>query len=142
MFNEEISNDFQKFAELFLYQIGNEVSLNGLFWVIDDFVGVYYLNHIVPGVDAQVHYSFFDGCQNGRQDLTKKMISYVFERYDFNRLSVSIPCYAVDATPKFVENLGFKYEGKKRKLARYNGDWFDVKLYGLLKENHLNGNAD
>jgi RimJ/RimL family protein N-acetyltransferase len=142
LFSEEISGDFKKFLELFLYQIGTEISVNGLFWVIDDFVGVYYLNHIVVGVDAQVHYSFFDGAQNGREELTKKMLAHVFEKYNFNRLSCAVPCYASPSTANFVERLGFKFEGKKRKSAFYNNEWFDVRLYGLLKENHLNGNAN
>jgi RimJ/RimL family protein N-acetyltransferase len=114
LFNEEVNGDFKKFVELFLYQISNEVSINGTFWVIDDFVGIYYLNHIVPEVDAQVHYSFFDSVQNGREELTKKMLSYVFNRYNFHRLSVNIPCFAHDPTFNFVERLGFKFEGKRR----------------------------
>lgn len=142
LFNEEVGTDFTKFLELFLYQINNEVSVNGLFWVIDDFVGVYYLNHIVPGFDAQVHYAFFDGVQSGREDLTKKMLHYVFERYGFNRLSANIPCFVNVSTINFVERLGFQFEGKRRKAARYKNDWFDVRLYGLLRENLLNGNAD
>lgn len=142
LFNEEVGDDFKKFLELFLYQINNEVSVNGLFWVIDDFVGVYYLNHIVPGFDAQVHYAFFDGVQSGREDLTKKMLHYVFERYGFNRLSANIPCFANISTVNFVERLGFHFEGKRRKAAKYKNEWFDVRLYGLLRENLLNGNAD
>lgn len=142
LFNEEVSNDFKKFVEMFLRQVGDQFTMDGLFWVIDDFVGVYYLNHIVPEVDAQVHYSFFDGVQNGREELTKEMITYVFNRYEFHRLSVNIPCFANDPTFNFVERLGFKFEGKKRKAAKFNGDWFDVKMYGLLRENHLNGHSD
>lgn len=140
LFNEEFGGDFKKFAEIFLTQVGNSVTLNGLFWVIDDFVGVYYLTHIVPELDAQVHYSFFDGRQNGREELTKEMLSYVFNRYNFHRLTARIPCFAHDTTFRFVERVGFKYEGTTREGAFYKNQRFNVKQFGLLKEEHLNGN--
>lgn len=141
LFSEEIAGDFKKFCEVFLVQVGNDVSVNGLFWVIDDFVGIYYLTHIVPEVDAQVHYSFFDGRQNGREDLTKEMLKYVFNKYNFHRLSAKIPCFAHETTFRFVERLGFQYEGTIKQGIQFKNDWFNIKIFGLLKENHLNGKS-
>ena len=141
LFNEEVGDDFKKFTELFLVQVGNEVTLNGLFWVVDDFLGVYYMNHIVPGFDAQVHYAFFDGVQSGREDLTRTMLQYVFHKYKFHRLSVQVPCFASKSTHNFVARLGFKYEGKKKEASFKDNTWFDITLYGMLPE-YLNGNAN
>src|SRR4051794_11016225 len=60
LMNDEINGDFKKFVEVFISMDHNVPKANGLVWVIDDFVGVFYMTHITA-VDALVHYSFFDG---------------------------------------------------------------------------------
>lgn len=105
----------------------------GLFWVIDDFVGVFYMTRIEVGKDALVHYSFFDRRHKGRHRLVYEMLKYVFKRYEFNRLSVEIPMYVTEHTFKFVERIGFRVEGRKRKAALFDNALFDVKLFGLLR---------
>lgn len=118
-----------------------ELVPNGIFYVIDDFVGVYYVTDIIAGVDATVHYSFFDKKYQGRIGITKELIKYGFDEFGFQRLTVEIPMYVAhrgtkrDDSPvfKFVEDLGFKFEGRKRKCVFYKNEWFDKKLFGLLK---------
>lgn len=122
----------EKFAELFLDEgPGGLLRAKGLFWVVDDFVGVFYLTNIYVGVDAMVHYAFFDRCHNGREKLVRKMINYVFREYKFHRLSAELPAYAKDSG-KFAEEMGFKLEGRKRSARWYKGEWFDVNLYGII----------
>ena len=138
-----IVSDKATFLEYFLGLEGERLMPKGIFFVLDDFVGVYYMTHIIPGIDAEVHYSFFDRRHHGRLDITKLMLKYVFENYGFERLSVEIPMYTAAHNGKkdnkyinafqFVERLGFKYEGRKRKAIKYKDEWFDVKLFGLLK---------
>jgi RimJ/RimL family protein N-acetyltransferase len=111
--------------------------LYGPIWVIDDFVGVFTLTDMTPS-DAIAHFTFLDRRFKGRLNLTKEMIKYVFETYGFNRLTVQVPLYVGNTTVKFVNELGFGYEGKKRKAALYKGNWFDVRCYGILKEEVLN----
>lgn len=138
LFDSEINDDFAKFCRLFLQEGPNGVESKGLFWVVDDFVGVIYMNRIVVGVDALVHYTFFDRRHRGRHELIREMIRYGFRKYNFRRLSVEVPMYAQRATQQFVLHLGFIEEGRKRKLAWHNDDWFDVKLFSILKEEALN----
>lgn len=148
LYGRQILGDPQKFMDMFFGVTGNgDPYLNGLFWVVDpaEFLGVFYLNNIeydrdVP-VDAQVHYTFFDRRQRGRKELVLAMLRYVFNKYKFRRLSVQIPLYTKAHTRHFVLDLGFSYEGKKRKAAYYNDDWFDINLYGLLRED-LDGNQN
>lgn len=138
VFTDEIKGDFQKFCELFLSsdeETGKIVS-HGLFWVVDDFVGIYNLTHITE-FDAVAHYTFFDRRQTGRQELTREMLRYVFKRFGFRRLSTEVPKYVNKHTVGFVEEVGFKYEGCKRKAAHYKGDWFDVRQFGILREEIL-----
>lgn len=136
LFNEEIRGDFHRFCEVFLELDSNgEARTKGLFWHVDDFVGVYYMNDIVINLEATVHFSFFDRRLRGRVGLTKRMLKLVFDTYNFKRLNVTIPVYASVATNFFVEKLlGFKYEGTKRLCVPFGGKLFSLKMYGLLKD--------
>lgn len=132
LFDAEVS-DFQQFCELLMSRDGGDnLSAHGLFWKIDDFVGVYYMTNIAAH-DAQIHYSFFDRRQRGRQQLTRMIIKYVFEQYGFRRLSAEIP-YAAKGTFQFVEQVGLKHEGRKRKSILFDNEWFDARCYGILRE--------
>jgi len=138
LFGEEINSDFKKFLEVVM-RVGPEgIEPTGLFWVVDDFVGMFYMTHIIPGEQADAHYSFFDRRHKGRLRLVKEMLKYAFRHYEFVRINVWIPVYATEQAFKFVSELGFKDEGKKRKAARYKGKHFDVVLFGLLREEALN----
>lgn len=137
LFSEEVKQDQKNFLRLFLYEGPNGPETKGLFFIVDDFVGSFYMNKIVPGVDASVHYSFFDRRQKGRVRLVREMLRYAFNQYGFRRLSVEIPMYATYNTMKFVEEIGFIKEGRKRKAVRFHGDWFDVNEYGILREEVL-----
>lgn len=141
LFTEEINNDFKRFLDLFIDggPDGMTPTPKGLFWVVDDFVGMFYMTNIVPGIDAHVHYTFFDRKQAGRDRLVKAMLRYCFQRYDFHRFTVELPFFAYRGTFPFVESVGFKKEGRKRKAANFNGEWFDVNIYGILKEDILTG---
>lgn len=135
--------DEKDFMNILMYDApDNTVEARGLFWVIDDFVGVFYLTDIKPMIDAKVHYSFFDRRQKGRSDLVRKMLEYAFNRYKFRRLSAEIPMHASRSVFNFAESVGFRAEGRKRKAVQYKDDWFDVKMFGILSEEVLNGNGD
>lgn len=137
IFSEEVNGDYKKFLELFLSMDGdNHLRAHGLFWLVDDFVGIFYMTHITE-LDAQCHFTFFDRRLKGREELTRKIIRFVFEKFGFRRMNVEIPKYASKHTFGFTLALGFVKEGEKRKAARYKDDWFDVVCFGLLREEAL-----
>lgn len=137
LFGEEINSDFQRFLEVVIRMGPEGIEPTGLFWVVDDFVGMFYLTHIIPEQQADVHYSFFDRRHKGRITLVREMLKFAFKRYGFVRVNAWIPVYATEQAFKFVAQLGFKDEGKKRKAAFYKGKYFDVVLFGLLREEAL-----
>lgn len=139
VFGEEIKNNYKKFCELFLSQDGDTVRAHGLFWVIDNFVGVYYMTHITQ-VSAQVHYTFFDRRHYGREELTKEMLRYAFRRFGFWRVDTEVPHYVSSNTHGFVAALGFKKVGRKRKAVEFKGERHDVFTYDLVREDILDGN--
>lgn len=139
LFNEEIRGDFKKFVEVFLRQHGETIEANGLFWVIDDFVGMFYMTNIIPMVDADVHYTFFDKRHKGRKELVREMLKFAFGKYHFRRLSAQVPYYAIHGVMPFLESIGFKSEGRKSKAVWYRDEWWDMNLYGILSEEVLDG---
>jgi hypothetical protein len=134
LFGEDISQDFARFIPLFVREGKNGLEAAALIWVVDDFVGLFYMTDIVPGIDAKTHYTFFDGRHKGREELTKGMIKFVFEKYNFVRLSTEVPLFVTDHVFKFVKLLGFRGEGRKRKARFFKSEWFDVITYGILRE--------
>lgn len=136
LYGKEILSNPEEFYSLIMSEeLDGSITPNGLFYVIDDFVGVFYLTNIdVMNKEASVHYSFFDRRTNGRHELTKEIIKYVFNKYPFQRLNASIPLYASPETRKFAIDVGFYLEGKKRSAAFYKGQWFSVMLYGILRD--------
>jgi len=134
LFDAEINEDFSKFLSLIVRQVGDAIEPNGLYWVIDDFVGVYYLTDIRVKHSAQVHYSFFDRRHTGRLGLTRKMISHVFEKYDLRRMNAEFPTFVSEPVVNFIESIGFKREGLRKYAVQYKDAWYHQRLYGLLRE--------
>ncbi|KKL21502.1 hypothetical protein LCGC14_2444810 [marine sediment metagenome] len=135
LFNEEIRGDFKKFIDVFLYyDAKDQLQTRGLFWVLDDFAGVYYMTKIVPGVDALVHVNMLDGRFKGREEITKRLVLHAFEKYGFHRLTVQVPVYIKPNVIRFIRNLGFVSEGRLRGLVYYHDKWFDVFSFGIFKD--------
>lgn len=142
LFNKEARADFSEFIKLFA-QIDEATGMlfgEGLFWRVDDFVGIYYLTDIYPGFEAKAHFTFFDKRLKGRLELTKELLRHIFKKYHFRRLTVELPKYVQFADdpnggPKgFIKALGFQAEGRKRKAAIMDNVWFDVNIYGIIPE--------
>ena len=102
LFGKEINDDFNKFLEVVMRTGPEGIEPTGFFWIVDDFVGMFYLTHIIPENQADVHYSFFDRRHLGRAQLAKEMLKYAFRRYGFVRVNAWIPVYATKQAFSFV----------------------------------------
>lgn len=143
LFEKEVREDFNKFMNIFLgFGDNGELIGKGLLWHVDDFIGVFYITEITSDNEAQVHFTFFDGRIHGRNVLCKEMIRYVFERYNFNRLTAIIPTFVNETTHRFVQHIGFKREGCKRKASYYNGRYYDSIIYGILSTEALDNGSE
>lgn len=132
---EEVDGDFWKFVSLFVdLEEGKEAKARGLYWRVDDFVGMFYVTDIDIGQDALLHYTFFDRVLKGRTELIVRMLDYIFKRYGFHRVTVEIPAFASPYTLVAAERIGFVKEGRKRHCRKFDGDYFDVHSFGMLKE--------
>lgn len=83
-----------------------------LVWNGRSLTGVLLLTHIIPQVDAQAHFVFFDRTLFGRKALIWNLMGKVFQDLSLQRLTVEVPEYL---TPlyKFVrKKLMFRLEGE------------------------------
>lgn len=161
IFGHEHDGDFVKFLSFFLDMQDSDTGelapakAKGLFWVVDDFLGLFYISDITPGLDASVHFVFFDRAFERRQPLIIAALRYGFKKYGLHRFSTEVPLYVnvpiirdAEGKPildkngkqeqkfnafKAVESLGFKQEGRRREIRSFAKKNFDVKIYGLLK---------
>ena len=146
IYGTETLGDINKFINLFFERLPDgQLIPYGLFWVMNPahFTGVFYLTNMREEngefVDANAHYTFFDKRHHGRVPLVKEMLKFWFEKYKFQRLSAEIPNYATPQARHFAMECGMRYEGKRRNSAKYKGEWFSTNLYGILREEALNG---
>jgi hypothetical protein len=139
VFNDHVPNSPGGFASIFVSVDPDDltVSANGLLWEVDD-VGILYLTQIIPGLSAVAHFSFWDRRLRGRENLIREMLKLGFLKYGFQRIETRVALYA---TPMLggVERIGFVKEGRARKAVQRNGEWYDVNLYAVLREEVLNG---
>ncbi len=132
IFGKPISNPKQFWDHFAYVNSAGLAELNGMFWCDPSLTIVFYITNIYP-TEADVHYTFLDGRQKGREELVKTMLSYIFAKYKYIRLNANIPLYAKSAL-HFARQLGFVEEGRKRKCAYWKGEYFDEIQFGMLAE--------
>jgi RimJ/RimL family protein N-acetyltransferase len=66
-------------------------------------------------------------------DAAETMIQYAFEDRNLRRVSARCGSFN-EASAGLLESLGFEHEGVRRKAAWYRGEYHDMHLYGLLRE--------
>jgi len=81
-------------------------------WRGGEIVGILVVQNILPHVEAQVHFVFFDGNLVGRRMLLKQWCRDVLLGLNLQRLIILIPEH-VETLIRFARvKLGFRYEGE------------------------------
>jgi RimJ/RimL family protein N-acetyltransferase len=65
-------------------------------------------------------------------DVLVNVMKYAFHTLNFHRLEAEIIDYN-DRSLKLVESLNFKMEGRLRQAKYYEGKYYDILRYGILK---------
>lgn len=86
-----------------------------------------------PGLDAVLHLVMFDRRLRGREWLFKDIMKYFFDRLNLRRMTMIVTEDAKTAI-KLAQRLGFKHEGTMRQAALIDGNFLDMPVYGILKE--------
>jgi RimJ/RimL family protein N-acetyltransferase len=67
------------------------------------------------------------------QDALRLILNYAFIELNLNRVSLSVLSYNTQAI-KAYERVGFIREGAQRKAIQRNGTFYDLVMYGILRE--------
>ncbi len=132
LFNDFVRGDTAQFVSHFIVQIDGEIQPTGLIWEVDD-IGIFILTDLVPMHTASCHFVFWDKKFRGREKLCQEMIKYVFDRYQFRRLKLEIPLFALH-TLLVADRIGFVREGRLRKNILFKGEWYDTNVYSMIPE--------
>lgn len=102
----------------------------------NEIVGCVLFDHIVKGHDANIH-CFVNPEYQGKW-MRKRLLNHIFD-YAFDDLGLArITSVQSGLTDNKVEDvvmaLGFKPEGVIRNGYKLNNSFYDLKMYGLLKE--------
>jgi len=79
---------------------------------------------------------YLDPDQHGQgygSEAAELLVQYAFEDWNMRRVFARAGDFN-DASQGLLESLGFQREGVRRQAAYYRGDYHDMVLYGLLRE--------
>ena len=96
-------------------------------------LGLACLMNIRPRLDATVHVVMFDRKLRGRETTFKEILAYAFERLQLRRITAVVGSDAKLAGA-LARRLGFRLEGTLRQAMLRDGQYVDVEMYGLLRE--------
>lgn len=135
-----LNDDLPKDLDGFMYYVAGNASL--WFEVIDsnteEQVGLIQVNDMAESltqrryISAQIHAVTWDSKAAYRIDLFKQFIQWLFRALKLHRLQAEIPPKFGGAIRTMIK-AGFTSEGRLRSARRYNNDWYDVVVLGLLE---------
>lgn len=127
--------------------------VNGMIWDIwhgDEICGIFILNHLRPGIDAYVHFLFFDNELRNKRELCRVAMKQTFAdpKLNLHSLRVEVPDHMGNLAGFLRKALGFKFEAERRlpdpALAKkasqrhharlYLGKWQNVLLLSVTRE--------
>jgi ribosomal-protein-alanine N-acetyltransferase len=71
-------------------------------------------------------------------EAARVLVQYGFEDLNLRRIEAEAGAFN-DASQGLLESLGFQQEGVRREAAYYRGDYYDMLLYGLMREEWADG---
>lgn len=86
-----------------------------------------------PRLDTVLHLVMFDRRLRGREPVFHEIMQFFFERLQLRRMTAMIADDCRTAL-RLVERLGFKHEGVMRQAMLKEGQYVDVYVYGILRE--------
>ena len=109
------------------------VSRDTAVFEVGTFGGVFWLSNIVVGWKATGHVVLWDKECLRQYKAAQHIIKEIFRLFRLQRLDAYIPADNEKAC-HYAEHLGFTMEGILRKFEVYDGEYRDVAVYSLMKE--------
>lgn len=95
-------------------------------------VGILYADQVREGIDARVHYLFWDRHPKGRQRLLLTAMRWFLDTFELHRFNMEIPVYAFAALRR-MKKMGIRIEGRRRQGIFFRGKWQDLLLFGVTR---------
>ena len=132
----KITDEWLEYTDEEFYQVFSQFAG----WAIEHeglIVGYIVLSDYKPFRDISVHCSVLP--EYHRRWLTKGIYKTVFDTIflGFQLPRCSSWTFGDMGGRKFLERLGFKYEGTVRSSYIFNGEWIDTHIYGMLPNERL-----
>ncbi len=136
----EVSKKSEPFAKYLIYDQYAEVMRKQEGFTVrnteGDIVGSVTFSDFIPTVDMVLHTTIlpkYHGWWLTRKML-KQIFSFPFVYLDLPRLSSYSIGGLTDVGGYTLERVGFTCEGVRRNLAKLNGSYHDLVLYGMMRE--------
>jgi hypothetical protein len=109
-----------------------------VFYEIGDELGLASAMQVRPRLDAVIHLTMFDRRLRGREQTFLEILDDLFTRAKLARVTAAVHEDRATAR-KLVERIGFTYEGTLTRAALRDGNYVNIDIYSLLKEELYGG---
>jgi hypothetical protein len=93
--------------------------------------------NIVNYVNADIHFAIWgDTSVSDLREAHQLLADRMYNVYNVNRITAYIPAFNKKMV-RLAVILGYRYEGELRKIFLKHGEYYDLTIYGLLKEEYL-----
>ena len=94
------------------------------------------VDEIVPSLNANVHFAVW-GKERVPEILSagKELFDYLFTEYKLNRITAMVPVNNRQAC-RLAILMRFKFEGEIRKIFLFHGRYYNLTIYGLLRDEY------
>jgi hypothetical protein len=100
-------------------------------------VGFLLITGITPLVSALIHFVSWEDIEPAEILAVKReMLTHLFNDYKLARVTGVIPSFNKQAI-RLATITGFRYEGELRKAFLRNGTYYNLQLYGILREEFM-----
>lgn len=96
-------------------------------------VGYIKVQDLQQEIDCNAHVVFFDRKPAEKAQLCKLVTKWLFDNFPLRRITAEVPDIYTH-TIRLAEKIGFRREGMRRKAVCIGGQWRNVMLFGLLRE--------
>jgi|GEM_PF-5639352 len=124
--------DYERFEQLMLQREGFVIFRQST----GEMVGCITFSNYVPETNVIIHCFVMKKYQRrwATRKILRQVAGYTFEYLGLPRVSGYCVKGVNDWAGEFLERIGFRHEGTVRKGWKRGNEYYDIKLYGLLRE--------
>jgi hypothetical protein len=115
--------------------LGKLMHRDNMFFDIGPGLGLACAFAVRPKLDTVLHLVMFDRRLRGREGLFLEILGWLFQNLQLRRCTAMITDGNRTAI-NLVQRLGFQMEGRMRQSLLQDGNYKDIEIYGMLREEY------